>query len=138
MAIFSVLAVSFIMKIVAALFLFCCVVLILTVLIQKGRGGGLSSAIAGGVASGILGSKTGDFLTWVTIVLVGIFLSMAVLMARFYKPVVSQFGSPQPVQQQQPSGQKQPTSTVPTTTSNEGTTTPVDMNSSTDSNSPGS
>ena len=138
MAIFSVLAVSFIMKIVAALFLFCCVVLILTVLIQKGRGGGLSSAIAGGVASGILGSKTGDFLTWVTIVLVGIFLSMAVLMARFYKPVVSQFGSPQPIQQQQSSGQKQPTSTVPTTTSNEGTTTPVDMNSSTDSNSPGS
>lgn len=138
MAIFSVLAVSFIMKIVAALFLFCCVALILIVLVQKGRGGGLSSALAGGVASGILGSKTGDFLTWVTIVLVGVFLIMAVLMARFYRPVVSDFGSPQPIQQQQPTGQKQPTSTVPTTTSNEGTTTPVDTNSSTDSNSPGS
>ncbi|MHC4243488.1 MAG: hypothetical protein ACYSU4_13865, partial [Planctomycetota bacterium] len=40
----------------------------------------------GGMASGILGSKTGDFLTWVTIVLVGVFLTLAVVMARYYKP----------------------------------------------------
>jgi hypothetical protein len=38
------------------------------------------------MASGILGSKTGDFLTWVTIVLVGIFLSLAVVVAKYYKP----------------------------------------------------
>jgi preprotein translocase subunit SecG len=102
MAGFPLLAVSFIMKIVAALFLICCVVLILVILIQKGRGGGLSTALAGGVASGILGSKTGDFLTWVTIVVVGVFLALAVLMARFYKPAVSEFGPRQPVRQEQP------------------------------------
>jgi preprotein translocase subunit SecG len=102
MAGFSLLAVGFVMKIIAALFLICCVAVVLIVLIQKGRGGGLSTALAGGVASGILGSKTGDFLTWVTIVVVGVFLALAVLMARFYKPVVGQFGPPQPVQQEQP------------------------------------
>ena len=89
MTVFPLLAVSadsFIMKIVAALFLISAVALILIILVQKGRGGGLSAAFGGGVASGILGSKTGDFLTWVTIVLVGVFLTLAVVMARFYKP----------------------------------------------------
>lgn len=103
------LAAGFIMTIVAALFLICCVALILIILIQKGKGGGLSSALAGGMASGILGSKTGDFLTWVTIVLVGVFLLLAVLMARFYKPGVSEFGARQPAPVEQPVGERQPT-----------------------------
>ena len=92
MAFFSLLAVGFIMKVVAVLFVICAVALVLVILIQKGRGGGLSGAFGGGMASGILGSKTGDFLTWVTIVLVGVFLTLAVLMARYYKPAVSDFG----------------------------------------------
>ena len=90
---FPVLAVSFIMKMVAGLFLVCSAALILIILIQKGRGGGLSSAFGGGMAGGILGSKTGDFLTWVTIVLVGVFLTLAVVMAKFYKPAISDFAS---------------------------------------------
>jgi len=80
------LKISFFMNVVAVVFILCCVVLILVILIQKGRGGGLSAAFGGGMASGILGSKTGDFLTWVTIVLVSVFLTLAVVMARFYKP----------------------------------------------------
>lgn len=111
MAVFPVLAVSFFMNVVAVVFLICAVVLILTVLIQKGRGGGLGAAF-GGVASGILGSKTGDFLTWVTIALVGVFLLLAVVMAKFYKPGISDFGAgqPQPAQQlptQQPPAQRE-------------------------------
>ena len=86
MTVFPLLAVSFIMKIVAALFLLSAVALILIILVQKGKGGGLSGAFGGGMASGILGSKTGDFLTWVTIVLVGVFLTLAVVMAKFYRP----------------------------------------------------
>ncbi len=74
------------MKVVAVLFVFCALALILIILVQKGKGGGLSGAFGGGMASGILGSKTGDFLTWVTIVLVGVFLTLAVVMAKFYKP----------------------------------------------------
>jgi preprotein translocase subunit SecG len=80
------LAVSFVMNVVAVLFVLCCVVLVLIILIQKGRGGGLSAAFGGAMASGILGSKTGDFLTWVTIVAVSVFLTLAVVMAKFYKP----------------------------------------------------
>jgi preprotein translocase subunit SecG len=80
------LKVSFLMNVAAVLFVLCCVVLILIVLIQKGRGGGLSGAFGGGMASGILGSKTGDFLTWVTIVAAGVFLTLALVMAKFYKP----------------------------------------------------
>jgi preprotein translocase subunit SecG len=96
MTVFPVLAVSFIMKIVAAIFLICAVALILIILVQKGRGGGLSAAFGGGVASGILGSKTGDFLTWVTIVLVSVFLTLAVVMAKFYKPSDFDGGTPPP------------------------------------------
>lgn len=91
MTVFPVLAVSFIMKVVAVLFVICALSLILIILVQKGRGGGLSGAFGGGAASGILGSKTGDFLTWVTIALVGVFLTLAVVMAKFYRPSIIDF-----------------------------------------------
>jgi preprotein translocase subunit SecG len=85
MTVFPLLAFGF-MDVVAVLFVFCALALILIILVQKGKGGGLSGAFGGGMASGILGSKTGDFLTWVTIVLVGVFLTLAVVMAKYYKP----------------------------------------------------
>lgn len=112
MTVFSVLAVSFFMNVIAVLFLICAVVLILTILIQKGRGGGLGAAF-GGMASGILGSKTGDFLTWVTIALVGVFLLLAVVMAKFYKPGVSDFDAGQPQSTQQLPAQQQQGSELP-------------------------
>jgi len=109
MAAFPFLAVSFILKIVAVLFVICCVALILIVLIQKGRGGGLSAAFGGGMASGILGSKTGDFLTWSTIVLVSVFLTLAVVMAKYYKEQpTGDFDAGQPVRQEQPTDLEQP------------------------------
>jgi len=111
MTVFPLLAVSFIMKVVAVLFMICAVALILIILVQKGRGGGLSAALGGGIAGGILGSKTGDFLTWVTIVLVGIFLTLAVVMAKFYKPSISDFGEGAPPAATVP---KEPPPTVPT------------------------
>jgi preprotein translocase subunit SecG len=111
MTIFPILAVSFIMNVVAVLFVLCCVSLVLIILIQKGRGGGLSAAFGGGMASGILGSKTGDFLTWVTIVLVGVFLTLAVVMAKFYKPSPAGDYDVRPQTQQQPlQSPKQPES----------------------------
>jgi len=99
MAAFPFLAVGFIMNVVAVMFGLCCVVLILIILIQKGRGGGLSAAFGGaGGAGSILGSKTGDFLTWVTIILVGLFLLLAVVMGKFYRPGVTDFGGAVPTQ----------------------------------------
>lgn len=83
------LAVGIFMKLVAFLFVVTCIALILIILVQKGKGGGLSAAFGGGMSGGVLGSKTGDFLTWVTIGLVGVFLFLAVIMAKFYRPTVS-------------------------------------------------
>ena len=108
MTVFPLLAVAPIMKVVAVLFTICCVALILIILIQKGRGGGLSSAFGGGMAGGILGSKTGDFLTWLTIALVGLFLTLAVIMGRFYKPTISDFGEGPPIERAQPIERGQP------------------------------
>jgi preprotein translocase subunit SecG len=102
MTVFPILAVSFIMNVVAVLFVICCVALVLIILIQKGRGGGLSAAFGGAMAGGILGSKTGDFLTWVTIVLVGVFLTLAVVMGKFYKPAPVGDYDVSPQTQQQP------------------------------------
>lgn len=94
------------MNVIAVFFIICSIALILIILIQKGKGGGLGAALGGGLASGILGSKTGDFLTWVTIGLVSVFLMLAVIMAKFYKPAISDFGESQaqqtPVRQQIP------------------------------------
>ena len=86
MTVLPLLAVGIVMKFVAVLFVLVSIVLVLVVLVQKGRGGGLSGAFGGGMASGLLGSKTGDFLTWVTVGLVSVFLILAVLMARYYRP----------------------------------------------------
>ena len=108
MAVFPLLAVSFVMKVVAAIFVICSVALILVILIQKGKGGGLSGTFGGAMASGILGSKTGDFLTWFTIALVGIFLTLAVVMAKFYKPTITDFGVGPAVQREQPQSPESP------------------------------
>lgn len=73
-------------NLVVALFVLVCLALILIILLQKGRGGGIGAAFGGGGAGSLLGTKTGDFLTWVTICLVAGFLVMAVLMGKFMRP----------------------------------------------------
>jgi preprotein translocase subunit SecG len=70
---------------VGILWLLISVVLALIILIQKGRGGGLSGAF-GGIGAGVLGTKTGDFLTWVTVIFVAMFLLLGIGLAKFYKP----------------------------------------------------
>jgi preprotein translocase subunit SecG len=60
------------------IFLLVCVFLILLILIQKGRGGGLASAFGGQGGNTAFGSKTGDVLTWVTSIVFGLFLLLAV------------------------------------------------------------
>lgn len=107
--------VPFIMNVVMIAWIFVAIALILLVLIQKGRGGGLGAAFGGG-AGGVLGTKTGDFLTWVTIGLVVLFLFMAVVMAKFYRPVISEDLGPAPlmpasslpIQPDQPADQRTP------------------------------
>jgi len=101
------LAVGLLMGIAAVLFVLISLVLIFIILLQRGKGGGLSAALGGGMASGLLGSKTGDVLTWVTIVLAGLFLLISFAMAKYYKPSPSQVETPAPVTQQQPASSSQ-------------------------------
>ena len=79
-------AVSIIMKVVAGAWLLVAISLILVVLIQKGKGGGLSAAFGGAGAGGVLGTKATDFFTKFTIGLVMVFLVLAIVMAKFFKP----------------------------------------------------
>ena len=111
MTVFPLLAVGVVMKVVAALLVICAVVLVLIILVQKGRGGGLGGALGGGLAGGILGSKTGDFLTWVTIVLVALFLTLSIIMAKFYKPTISDYDIAPAAGQQSPQPQSMPAGT---------------------------
>jgi preprotein translocase subunit SecG len=62
----------------SALFVFVSVVMVLLVLVQKGRGGGLSSAFGGGGGNTAFGSKTGDVLTWATSIVFALFVILAV------------------------------------------------------------
>lgn len=122
------------MNVVAVLFVLCCLVLVLIILIQKGRGGGLSGAFGGGMASGILGSKTGDFLTWVTIVTAGVFLALAMVMGKFYKPQ-----APTGAYDVKPAAQQETTASpnqpLPAAATGQAA---ADANSSADANQPGS
>jgi preprotein translocase subunit SecG len=64
--------------ITVSFFVFVALFLVLLVLIQKGRGGGLTSAFGGGGGQTAFGSKTGDVLTWATSIFFGIFLLLAI------------------------------------------------------------
>ena len=87
---FVLAAVPFVMKIVISIWAVAAVVLTLIVLIQKGKGGGLSSAF-GGLGSSLLGTKTGDFLTWVTIGIVSVWLLLSIVTAKWFRPQVSEY-----------------------------------------------
>ncbi len=65
---------DFLRGLLIAVFLLTCLLLIAVILLQKGRGGGISSAFGGGMSSSPFGTKTGDVFTWITVVLAGIFL----------------------------------------------------------------
>lgn len=55
-----------------------CFLLMIVILLQRGRGGGLAGAFGGGGGSSAFGAKTGDVFTWITVVMAGAFVFLAV------------------------------------------------------------
>jgi preprotein translocase subunit SecG len=82
--------------IIMPLFVFLSFIMILLVLIQKGRGGGLSSAFGGAGGNTAFGAKTGDVLTWATSIVFALFVALAVILNLVCDRIG---GSPQPTQQ---------------------------------------
>ena len=66
--------------------------------------------LTGGAGGGLLGSKTGDFLTWITVAMVGLFLLLTIAMAKFYKPVGFSGGASEAAPTTQTSGDEMPAS----------------------------
>ncbi|MCC6581576.1 MAG: preprotein translocase subunit SecG [Phycisphaeraceae bacterium] len=66
-------------SLMAVLFVVVCAFMILLVLIQKSRGGGLAGAFGGAASSAqaAFGAKTGDVLTWVTVTSFVLFILLA-------------------------------------------------------------
>jgi len=75
------------------LFVIVCILLIIVVLLQKGRGGGLGAAF-GGAGQSAFGTRTGDVFTWVTIVLTGLFLLLAVGTTLSFRPLQTKLAPP--------------------------------------------
>jgi preprotein translocase subunit SecG len=126
----SVLAASFFMNVIFVVWIISAVTLVFVILIQKGKGGGLSSAFGGGMASNILGANTKKPLTWFTIALVGLFLFLAILLAKFYAPSISDMGPITSVPaRQQPQGTP-PVSPMGKTSAPAAAKANVDVNSS--------
>ena len=85
----------------AVLIIFICGFLMLVVLLQRGRGGGLAGAFGGAGGTAAFGAKTGDVFTWITVVVAAVFLLVCVL-ANYafdmsYAPATPQATSSEPL-----------------------------------------
>lgn len=76
----SLAAAGWLIGVLTVLFMVVCVVLVLTVLIQRPQGGGLAGAFGSGAGSGqtAFGTKTGDALTIFTIIVFVLFIGAAI------------------------------------------------------------
>lgn len=114
-----------------ALFLITCVVMILTVLIQRPTGGGLVGAFGSGAGSGqtVFGTKTGDALTVATISMFVIYLLFAVGLNYAVRPPKGAPAAPAEAAQTAPAetgtGAATPAATTPAPAATEPAASPV-------------
>ncbi len=111
----------------AVIFVLTCIILIVIVLLQKGRGGGLSAAFGGAGGHSAFGSKTGDVFTKITIGIVAVFLILSMVLTKIWVPF-EELDEQQGLQSSGQPGGGQPPSTAgqaqDSTKENEGSSTP--------------
>ncbi|MFT3882505.1 MAG: preprotein translocase subunit SecG [Gemmatales bacterium] len=70
---------SFIVNLLSLLIFIASLVMILLILIQRGRGGGLIGALGGSGGSSPFGSRAGDTFTRITLITAGVWMFMIML-----------------------------------------------------------
>ncbi len=95
-----VLLASFWTGLLNAIFLITGIFLILLVLVQRGRGGGLIGALGGAGGSSPFGSRAGDMFTRVTLVVAGFWILLAMIQIRVLEPEAVQVRAPENQQPQ--------------------------------------
>ena len=97
------------------LFVLTAVILILLVLVQKGRGGGLAGAFGGPGGHSAFGTKTADIFVKGTAVVAGIFFVLSILTAWIMRP--EEIGQPEQPEAKAPSepGRTTPAEKAPET-----------------------
>src|SRR4030042_7185024 len=71
--------------------------LMIVILLQRGKGVGLAGAFGGTGGGTAFGAKTGDMLTWITIVTAFLMLAFAVILNYVFRPSGPGLGGVTPV-----------------------------------------
>lgn len=77
---------AFYHPILATLFGLLALFLMMVILLQRGKGVGLAGAFGGAGGQTAFGSKTGDVLTWATVVIASVFLLYSVILNYIFVP----------------------------------------------------
>lgn len=65
------------------LYIVACGVLIFSVLLQQGKGASLGASLGGGASQTVFGSRTSNFMTRATSVMAGVFMVLALVLAKY-------------------------------------------------------
>jgi preprotein translocase subunit SecG len=85
------------------------ILLILVVLVQRGRGGGLSGAFgSGGGSTSAFGTKTGDVFTWATVILFAVFMLLAIWLNMRFPTIKEEYSGVTKVQPAGGTGEEKP------------------------------
>ena len=85
--------------ILATLFTVLALLLMGVILLQRGKGTGLSGAFGGaGGGTATFGSKTGDILTWITVGTAALLLLYAVVLNFLFRPLTTTLGPAAPAE----------------------------------------
>jgi preprotein translocase subunit SecG len=123
--------------ILATLFGFVAIILMGVILLQRGKGVGLSGAFGGAGGHTAFGAKTGDVLTWATIVVAAVLLTFTVILNYVFVPPTP-FATPAPPPPVSPVVPSAPPTETPVKVPDETTApaTPVETAPPTETGSP--